>query len=145
MQTAENYIKKYKQVIEQVDLIKVNGRVSDVIGLIIVSIGPNVSYGEICKIVDREGTEICYSEVVGFKNGKVLSIALGEVTNISPSCQIIATGKSLTINVGNELLGRVLDGLGNPIDDKGPILTSETATIYSEPPNPLTHREREFL
>lgn len=140
MEIANNYINKYKQVINHVDLIKVNGRVSDVIGLIIVSIGPNVSFGEICKIVDREGTEICYSEVVGFKEGKVLSIALGEVTNISPSCQIIATGKSLTINVGNELLGRVLDGLGNPIDDKGPIITSNTATIYSEPPSPLKRK-----
>jgi flagellum-specific ATP synthase len=137
MEVAERISSKYKRVIERFDPIIVNGKVSDVIGLVIVSIGPNVSLGEICTIIDRDGNEVCKSEVVGFKEGKVLSIALGEVQNISPSCEIKATGKSFTVNVGMGLLGRVIDGLGNPIDGKGMLNCSNYTTIYKNPPNPL--------
>lgn len=95
METLVDKIARYKNILENTETIKVNGKVSDVIGLVIVSTGPNVSLGEVCKVVDKEGNEVCYSEVTGFKDGKVLSIALGEVQNISPACEIIASGKSL--------------------------------------------------
>ena len=140
MQLAETYIEKYKRVIDRLDTIKVNGKVTDVIGLIIVSIGPNVSLGEICTIVDKKGREVCKAEVVGFKEGKVLSIALGEVEKISPACEIIASGRSFSIGVGENLLGRVIDGLGNPIDGKGDIIVPSYMNIYREPPNPLTRK-----
>ncbi|MDP4195398.1 MAG: flagellar protein export ATPase FliI [Bacteroidota bacterium] len=138
MQIEDIFIDKYKRVIDRVDTIKLNGKVTDVIGLIIVSLGPNVSVGEVCTIVNRSGREVCKAEVVGFKEGKVLSIALGEVDKISPSCEIIASGKNFTIGVGENLLGRVIDGLGNPIDGKGEIVCSSFKSIYCEPPNPLT-------
>lgn len=134
------YIDKYTRTLERIDPIKVNGKVTDVIGLIIVSIGPNVALGEICTIVDKSGKEVCKAEVVGFKEGKVLSIALGEVVKISPSCEIIASGRSFSIGVGEALLGRVIDGLGNPIDGKGEIIVPSYRNIYREPPNPLTRK-----
>jgi len=140
MITAETYIKRYRSVIQNSDTIKLNGKVSDVIGLVIVSMGPNVALGEICKIVDRTGTEVCESEVVGFKDGKVLSIALGEVQKISPACEIIATRKSFRIGLSSQLLGRVLDGLGNPIDGKGKIESETEMDIYADPPNPLERK-----
>ncbi|GAB4133609.1 MAG: flagellar protein export ATPase FliI [Ignavibacteriales bacterium] len=138
---TEKYFTHYKSIIKSLDLIKLNGKVTDVIGLVIISAGPNVSLGEICRIIDKEGKEVCLSEVVGFKDGKVLSIALGEVQNISPACEIIATGKSFVIPIGDGLLGRVIDSLGNPLDGKGPINLSGYRSIYAEPPNPL-QRER---
>ncbi|NCS87986.1 MAG: flagellar protein export ATPase FliI [Ignavibacteria bacterium CG2_30_36_16] len=141
MNIEEKIFQRYMRVINRADTIKVNGRVNDVIGLVIVSSGPNVSLGEICSIVDNDGNEVCKTEVVGFKEGKVLSIALGEVRKISPSCEIIASGRTFSIGVGKALLGRVLDGLGNPIDGKGEIITSSIRSIYADPPNPLT-RER---
>lgn len=131
---------KYKRIITRLDTIKVNGKVTDVIGLVIVSIGPNVSLGEICIIVDKFGAEVCKAEVVGFKEGKVLSIALGEVHNISPSCEIIASGRNFMIGVGPELLGRVIDGFGNPIDGKGEIVCPAYVTVHNEPPNPLERK-----
>lgn len=140
MSLSDIYIEKYRRVINRTDTIKINGKVTDVIGLVIVSLGPNVSLGEICTIVDRSGSEVCKTEVVGFKEGKVLSIALGEVEKISPACEIIASGRSLSIGVGEALLGRVIDGLGNPIDGKGEIITTSMRTIYREPPNPLTRK-----
>ncbi len=135
-----DYIEKAKEIIADAEIIKVNGKVSDVVGLVINSIGPNVSLGEICTIKDRAGNEVCKSEVVGFKEGRVLSIALGEVHNISPACEIIASGKSFSIPVGNELLGRVIDGLGNPIDGKGEIKCSSQMKIHRDPPNPLKRK-----
>ena len=138
---AEKYISHYKSIVHNLDLIKLNGKVTDIIGLVIVSAGPNVALGEICRIIDKQGNEVCLSEVVGFKDGKVLSIAIGEVQNISPACEIIATGRTFIIPVGEGLLGRVIDSLGNPIDGKGPIEFCALHSIYCEPPSPL-ERER---
>ncbi len=137
---VEDILQTYTRVIDETDPIKINGKVTDVIGFIIISIGPNVSLGEVCSVIDRKGKEICKSEVVGFKDGKVLSIALGEVQNIAPSCQIVSSGKSFSVGVGEELLGRVIDGFGNPIDDNGEINYSSYRNVYRQPPNPLTRK-----
>ncbi len=137
MNILDEKILKFSRIIQNVDTIKVNGKVSDVTGLVIVSTGPKVSLGEVCTIVDQEGYEVCKAEVVGFKDGKVLSIALGEVHNISPACEIIASGKNFGIPVGHELLGRVIDGMGNPIDGKGELGCTGFQDIHQVPPNPL--------
>lgn len=137
---TQNILDQFSRIIDDTDPIKLNGKVTDVIGSIIVSVGPNVSLGEICIIIDRSGKEICSTEVVGFKDGKVLSIALGEIQKIAPSCQIVATGKSFSIGVGEGLLGRVIDGFGNPIDGKGDIDISSIRDSFREPPNPLSRR-----
>lgn len=140
MNIVNNILERYQKVISKSDTLKVNGKVVDVVGLVIVSVGPNVVMGEVCTIVDQNGNEICKSEVVGFKNGKVLSIALGDVHNISPACEIKATGKGFLVGVGKELLGRVIDGLGNPIDGKGEIFYSSYREAHREPPNPLERK-----
>jgi len=137
MKFVEDYITTFSQKLKNAETIKVNGKVTDVVGLVIVSFGPNVSIGEECKVINREGVEVCSCEVVGFKEGKVLSIALGEVHAISPACEIVSTGRSFSVSVGEELLGRVIDGMGNPIDGKGPLNLSERRSIYRDPPNPL--------
>jgi flagellum-specific ATP synthase len=131
---------RYRNIIKNSEPVKVNGRISDVAGLIIMSSGPNVSLGEVCTIRDKSGQEVCKSEVVGFKNGRVLSIALGEIKNISPSCEITASGKSLCVPVGPEMLGRVIDGLGKPLDDKGDLNCSRSMAIYRDPPDPLKRK-----
>jgi flagellum-specific ATP synthase len=135
---TQEILNEYSTAIEFAEPIKLNGRVTDVIGFVIVSIGPNVALGEICNIVDRTGKHICKSEVVGFKEGKVLSIALGDIQNIAPSCEIVATGKSFSVGVGEKLLGRVIDGFGIPIDGKGEIEYDSIRNAYREPPNPLS-------
>jgi flagellum-specific ATP synthase len=140
MDLTQQYIEKYLNRIGNVDLIKLNGKVTDVIGLVIVSVGPNVSLGEVCTIVNKSGQEVCKCEVVGFRDGKVLSIALGEVHEISPKCEIIAGGKMFTVGVGKELLGRVIDGLGNPIDGKGDLKVTSFRSLHREPPNPLERK-----
>lgn len=131
---------KYVSIIQNTDTIKLSGKVTDVIGLIIVSVGPNVSLGETCKIIDKDGNLVCRSEVVGFKDGKVLSIALDDVHNIAPKSEIIAEGKPFSVGVGKELLGRIIDGLGLPIDGKGDIKPSSFRSIHRQPPSPLQRK-----
>ena len=89
MDLYNSYIEKYKTIIDNNDAIKLNGKVSDVIGLVIVSTGPNVSLGEICKVVNRFGEEVCDNEIVGFKDGKGLSIGLGEVKKFRQDVKLL--------------------------------------------------------
>jgi len=121
MSAVLDYIDKYIDHVNQLDLIKVNGRVSEVIGLVIESVGPTSSLGEVCSIRSRAGEEVCMSEVVGFRSNRVLSMVLGSASSISPGSEIVASGRSFSVNVGMNLLGRVLDGLGRPMDGLGPV------------------------
>jgi flagellum-specific ATP synthase len=134
--TLEAYLTR----LDQVDLLKVNGKVEQVIGLVIESVGPNCALGDVCMIKSREGHDLCLSEVVGFRSNRVLSMILGDASRVGPGSEIVATGRSLSVNVGKELLGRVIDGLGRPLDGKGPIVTDEIRSIYAAPPNPLTRK-----
>lgn len=122
------------------DLVKVNGRVCQVIGLVIESTGPNCFLGEVCKIKAQNGQDLCIAEVVGFRSNHVLSMVLGDAGRVSPGSEIVATGHALSVGVSNALLGRVIDGLGKPIDGKGPIDAAEHRSIYAAPPNPLERK-----
>lgn len=130
-------LQKYEDALLNLDLIKYTGYVSQVIGLTIESIGPAVKVGEICKIYTLKGTEPILAEVVGFKEKNVLLMPLGEMEGIGPGSKVEALGTTLRVNVGEDLLGRVLDGLGNPIDNKGPLGNGKTYPVMSSPPNPL--------
>lgn len=121
----------------KIDPLVFCGRVTKVIGLVIESEGPKAHIGEICNLIDKYGRYLSKSEIVGFRNNQILSMVLGDLSEIEPGTKIIATGEDLKIKVGDSLLGRVLDGLGNPIDGKGPIFSNQKRSIYTSPPNPL--------
>ncbi|EIW01103.1 flagellar protein export ATPase FliI [Thermoanaerobacter siderophilus] len=134
-----NMLDKYKKVLQEKRLIQYYGKVSQVIGLTIESTGPLSNIGEICNIKTINGNTIL-AEVVGFKEEKVYLMPLGNMEGIGAGSKVIATGQTLRINVGNELLGRVLDGLGNPIDGKGPIKFEKSIPINNVPPDPLERK-----
>lgn len=114
------------------------GKLNKLIGLVLESTGPAATIGEICILVDKNGQEVCKSEVVGFKDSStILSMVLGDTDKIYPGMEIIATGEKLSIDVGERLLGRIIDGLGEPIDGNGHILTEQSRSLYASPPNPL--------
>ena len=126
--------------LQHADLLKVNGKVKQVIGLVLESVGPNCSLGDVCIIKSRDGEDLCISEVVGFRDNRVLSMILGDAARVGPGSEIVASDRALSVNVGEQLLGRVIDGLGRPLDRKGPIITGEVRSIYAAPPNPLERR-----
>lgn len=128
----------YRTALQRCQPIRMHGRVSQLIGLTIESEGPAVKMGELCLVYEREGSKPIRTEVVGFKGNKVMLMALGDLGGISPGCEVRATGKPLSVKVGPKILGRVLDGLGNPIDGLGPLEYETEYSIYNEPPNPIT-------
>lgn len=130
-------LEAYKQVIETESFIKFSGRVSKLIGLTIESSGPAVEVGEVCLIYPLKGTQPISAEVIGFKGELVLLMPLGEMTGIGPGSKVVATGQQLSVDVGETLLGRVIDGLGNPLDGRPSPLTKRKYPASNVPPNPL--------
>ncbi len=132
---------KYLDSIYHSNLIKYSGRVSKLVGLTIESLGPAVEIGEVCFIFPlKDGTPI-KSEVVGFKGKTVLLMPFGEMAGIGPGSKVVAADHTLRVDVGEHLLGRILDGLGKPIDNKGQVISSKKYPVNNQPPNPLTRNK----
>ena len=130
----------FGNLLGQINPIQMTGRVTKVIGLVLESEGPKAKIGEVCVLKDRFGREVSKSEIVGFRDNIILSMVLGDVDELSPGMEIAATGDTLKVSVGDGLLGRVVDGLGNPIDGQGTLNTDSRRTIYAVPPNPLQRK-----
>jgi flagellum-specific ATP synthase len=121
----------------QLQLIKINGRVVQVVGLVAESQGPDVRVGDLCRISFRDASHGLDAEVVGFKGDRVLLMPLGDLREVGPGCDVISTDRPLGVAVGKSLLGRVLDGLGEPMDDKGPLAATDFYPLHANPPHPL--------
>ncbi len=134
-------LSKYINAIEKVQTCQLKGIISQVIGLTMEATGPRLSLGELCYIkTNSADRQLVPSEVVGFKNNRILLMPLGELEGIGPGSELIATGSSMRVKVGMELRGRVLDGLGEPIDNKGRINSEMFYPVMNQPPNPLTRK-----
>ncbi|WP_034600888.1 flagellar protein export ATPase FliI [Clostridiisalibacter paucivorans] len=134
-------INKYKSRLNNSELVVYKGKVTQVTGLTIQSSGPLVKLGELCYIYPYNKKNPILSEVVGFKEDKILLMPLGDMTGIGPGSTVVASGHTLKVNVSDNLKGRVLDGLGNPIDGKGPIEISQSYPVSNDPPNPLDRQK----
>lgn len=130
-------IKKYISAVKEKRFMKYTGRITKVTGLTIESNGPMATIGELCYIYPNRNKEPILSEVVGFKEDKILLMPLGEMEGIASGSVVVGSGKTLNVTVGDDLVGRVLDGLGNPIDGKGNIKSNKTYAVSSQPPSPL--------
>jgi flagellum-specific ATP synthase len=130
-------LSKYKDLIQQTEVIKFTGKVERIVGLTIESKGPVVKHGELCKI-NIEGGEPLYAEVVGFNKDRIVLMPIGEMKGVIAGAEVTAAGASLSVPVGPELLGRVLNGLGKPLDGKGEIYTQENYPVLGKTQNPLS-------
>lgn len=131
---------KYAPIIRNSKSVRAVGRVVQVTGLVIESEGPQAPVGEVCSLKDRAGNEVCRSEIIGFRDSRILSMVLGDIHDIEPGMEIVALGTKLEVHVGENLLGRVLDGLGQPLDGKGKLTSVLKRSVYAQPPNPLMRR-----
>ena len=123
----------YAERIKNARTITHFGKVTQVVGLVIESAGPAVSIGRLCSIENYETGAKVKAEVVGFRDDRILLMPLGPISGITPGAIVTSTSEQLRIPVGVELIGRVLGGLGQPIDSKGPIMTNVTRPINAEP------------
>lgn len=124
-------------LIENASLHEVSGRVTQVVGLVVESNGPNARVGDLCMIEPGHG-ELIRAEVVGFRGDRTLLMPLGELSGVRAGCAVLSSGHCLRVPVGPELLGRALDGLGEPMDGLGPLKCSRHYPIYATPPNALS-------
>lgn len=131
---------RYVQAVDKCVTLSQQGKVTEVVGLVISSTGPSSSIGEVCRIYPKEGGKPVMAEVVGFKNRQVMLMPLGEMRGINPGSVVEATGTTLEVGVGDQLLGRVIGGLGQPIDQKGPIDCDVKCQVYADPPHPLVRQ-----
>jgi flagellum-specific ATP synthase len=130
-------MKRYRAALESVNPVKLHGKVTQVVGLVIEGYCPDTSVGAICEIRPLGGDPIP-AEVVGFRNNKTLLMPLGELRGVGLDSLISVRREKAAMGVGPLMLGRVIDGLGNPIDGKGPVRVEEEYPIYAAPVNPMT-------
>ena len=131
---------KYLESAERTDPIKCVGRISKVQGLLIESRGPQAVIGEICRILTSKGSRNLRAEVVGLRDEYVQLMSYNETDGIEIGDKVIAIGSRLEVPVSEKLLGRVIDPLGNPIDNKGEIASNRMYPALANAPDPLKRR-----
>lgn len=130
-------LSSFRKALGDAEPLRVYGRIDEITGIIIKASGLRVSIGEACRIFTDSA--VIDAEVVGFRDGKVLLMAIGELAGIKPGSRVLPAGKTVSVKVGPQLIGRIIDDRGNPIDGKGP-LKGEDYPLFSNSPNPLTRQ-----
>lgn len=128
---------RYIEHLRHIDPVLVNGKVTQVIGLTVESEGPDASVGDVCYIYPYKSAKPLKAEVVGFRDNKVILMPLGDLQAVGPGCEVVGTGKPLSVKVGYELLGKVLDGLGQPLDSSFLPSRMTHYSTHNIPSNPL--------
>ncbi|MEY2410420.1 MAG: flagellum-specific synthase [Verrucomicrobiota bacterium] len=144
--SAPTHLNRLIQRARQTRVIETRGRVVQLTGLIIESEGPLAAVGEVCRIESARHDGVTLAEVVGFRNHNLLLMPLGEIHGIHPGSEVTALGGPLQVPVGDAMKGRVIDGLGNPMDGLGALDTEQRVSLNLLPPHPLKRqRIREVL
>ncbi len=131
----------YAEAIQLARTFTFRGTVLDIIGLLIEASGPKAKMGEICKLIPDSGIPVL-GEVVGFRGGRVLLMPFGDLDGIAPGSSVEATGRELEVPVSKQMLGRVTDALGFPIDQEPSWPVDAYYPVMERPPAPL---ERELI
>lgn len=131
-------LNKYHDALNVSNFVVKYGRITQVVGLTMESIGPSVSIGEICEIESNTSRLLC--EAVGFRDNKVLFMPLGEMAGIAPGNNVKALGTSLSVKVGPELKGKILNGLGEPLEYEQLPSTCKRYPVLNNPPHPLRRK-----
>ena len=130
-------LSRYLQQVDGIDTTPLCGRVIRTVGLLIESQGPRVGVGAMCDVVGNDGEPSIAVQVVGFRDGTVLAVPLGDTVGVHPGDRLIARGRGQNVGVGSALLGRVIDALGRPLDGGRPIETEQSYPIHPGPLNPM--------
>ncbi|HLD44005.1 MAG TPA: EscN/YscN/HrcN family type III secretion system ATPase, partial [bacterium] len=135
-------LKSYREKVRRAATYRIRGKVKELTGLIVRAVVPNVSVGDLCYINIQNQGKTIKSEVVGFQGSDVLLMPLGNLEGIGPGNEVIPTGDCLRVPVGFNLKGRILDGLGDPIDTdtRGGLDVKEYYPVHNTPPDPLKRK-----
>src|SRR5512147_98438 len=128
-------LKPYLQDLDQLDLLPWCGKVTATVGLLIESQGPAVAIGDFCEVFTTKGHSI-RTQVIGFRNGRVLSMPLEEIDGLQLGDPMVARSEDARVAVGPGLLGRVIDGFGAPMDGGPPIDAADAYPLHGTPVSP---------
>ena len=134
-------LSRYFSAVERTETLRMVGAVTELVGLLIESQGPAAAMGDFCEVHTSDG-RLVRTQVVGFRNGRVLSMPLEETGGLRLGDPVLARPEAARVPVGPQLLGRVLDGFGRPMDGGPPIESEDRYDLYASPPGPL---EREHI
>jgi flagellum-specific ATP synthase len=126
--------------LDELNPVRVSGRVTDVIGLVVEATGPGAPVGSVCTIGgsrDEPGAPTIPAEVVGFRAGRVLLAPLGDLAGVAPGSRVTLVRERPLVRVGDAMLGRIVDGLGAPLDRGGPLDCRAEYPLYGQRMNPL--------
>ena len=129
-------LEPYYEKLKRLETCRWTGAVTELVGLLVESNGPAAAIGDFCEISTRDGRTI-RTQVIGFRDGRVLSMPLEETDGLHLGDPITARKEDARMEVGSQLLGRVIDGFGKPLDGLGPIGAAEAYDLYAQPPGPL--------
>src|SRR6185295_13734062 len=128
---------RYYNRLAATEPVKMVGSIQKAVGLVIESKGPPVRVGDLCDVVGDSFSDVSTVEVIGFREKTVLSMPLGKLQGVKLGNKVVARNKPAVVKVGPSLLGRILDGLGNPLDDLGPLDCEEEYPLHRDPENPM--------
>jgi flagellum-specific ATP synthase len=128
---------KYQVIINKTETVRSLGNVIEVAGNIVYSTGPDAKLGEICHIEKVEDESYIMAEVIGFKGNTIILSPMENITGIYPGSRVLSTGFPLRVSLGENMLSRVLDGMGNSLDNKGKLISDEVRGLHNKPPGPL--------
>ncbi len=131
-------LSKYHMLLEK-SYEKRLGKVTKVVGLTVESIGPVAKLNDLCRIITRDTNQVIHAEVVGFRDDRVLLMPYDQTAGVGLGSRVENTNEPLSVKVGQELLGKTLDGLGNPVD-QSTIGNLPSYSVEAEPPDPLTRQ-----
>jgi len=123
--------------VQAAELTPISGHVVRLVGLLVESKGPQARLGDVCAVLGLPGETPLMTEVVGFRDGNLLSVPLGDTAGIRPGARIVVRGAAASVPVGAGLLGRVVDAFGRPLDTLGPLVLPDRAPLKRAPVNPL--------
>ena len=139
-------LEKYGKYLAKFDTVERAGRITRIVGLAVEATGPSSKIGDICEMFTLDGERSMRAEIVGFRDGQTLLMPFGSLEGIGLGSYVVYTGKSLRVPVGDALVGRILDALGNPFDNLPEPKIDAWYPADSPPPNPLTRdRIKEVL
>ncbi len=128
-----------RAAVQEVEPFCCTGRVEEMVGLVIKSRGPYGPVGAVCRL-EMSPPPPVPAEIVGFRQNQTLLMPHGEVRGLRPGTRVVLNERQALVRVGPDLLGRVIDGLGRPLDGKGPLKVRDTRPLYPAPLNPCTRR-----
>lgn len=133
-------LQKHIERLRSADHLAVYGKVIDVVGLTIEATAPPTKIGDLCYVLTQDSELRIPVEVVGFRGNRILLMPLADSRGIGPDSLLIPTHGPLEMRAGNDLIGRVVDGLGNPIDGGPPLVGGEVISVIADSPRPMERR-----